>query len=89
MPQSYFEQAVLAVSFIWFNQVLEYNSNAYSTYNAKDDKFKILAVEVFTHLQDPSELGKKIDHLHQQSAILLLQGQTLGLRQIGKSRFRF
>ena len=50
---------------------------------------KILAVEVLTHLQDPSDLKKKIDHLHQQSAILLLQGQTLGLCSIGKSGFRF
>ena len=39
--------------------------NTYSTYNAEDNKLKILAVEVLTHLQDPSDL-KKIDHLHQQ-----------------------
>ena len=39
--------------------------NTYNTYNAEDNKLKILAVEVLTHLQDPSDL-KKIDHLHQQ-----------------------
>ena len=32
--------------------------NAYSTYNAEDNKLKIPAVEVLTHLQDPSDLKK-------------------------------
>ena len=30
--------------------------NTYSTYNAEDNKLKILAVEVLTHLQDPSAI---------------------------------
>ena len=42
--------------------------NTYNTYNAEDNKLKIPAVEVLTHPQDPSDL-KKIDNLHQQSAI--------------------
>ena len=49
----------------------------YSTYNAEDNKLNILAVEVLTHLHDPSDLKKKIVHLHQQSAILLLFGEKL------------
>ena len=32
--------------------------NTYSTYNAEDNKLKIPAVEVLTHLQDPSDLKK-------------------------------
>ena len=88
-PQSYFEQAVPAVSFkIWFTQHLEYiaihtavadpdlqirgggghldpeichgsDPPLYSTYIAKDNKLKILAVEVLTYVQDPSDLKKK------------------------------
>ena len=65
--------------------------NTYSTYNAEDNKLKIPAFEVLTHLQDPSDL-KKIHHLHQQSAILLLLGRSVGLQsiqiQIMKSEFR-
>ena len=34
--------------------------NIYSTYNAKDKKLKILAVEVLTHLLDTSDLKKKL-----------------------------
>ena len=30
--------------------------NTYNTYNAKDNKLKIPAVEVLTHLQDPSDV---------------------------------
>ena len=56
--------------------------NTYNTYNAEDNKLKIPAAEVLTHLKDPSDL-KKIDHLHQQSEILLLQGRSLGLQSIG------
>ena len=59
----------------------------YSTYIAKDNKLKILAVEGIC--AGPIWSEKKIDHLHQQSAILLLQAQTLGLRLIGKSGFRY
>ena len=32
--------------------------NTYSTYNAEDNKLKIPAFEVLTHLQDPSDLKK-------------------------------
>ena len=67
----------------------EIRPGSVTVYIAKDNKLKILAVEVLTYVQDPSDLKKKIDHLYQQSAILLLQTQTLGLRSIGKSGFRF
>ena len=62
MPQSYFEEAVRVVQFIWFTQELEYihYSNTYSTYNAKDNQLKILAVEVLTHLLDISDIKKII-----------------------------
>ena len=46
--------------------------NAYSTYNAEDNKLKIPAVEVLTHLQDPSDLKKNSSPSSAISKLLLL-----------------
>ena len=60
--------------FIWFTQELDYKAiyTALTALKVTSTFVNPVAVEVFSHLLDTSDLKSKISHFYQQAVILIL-----------------